>query len=164
MRALREAGVRNPVLMIDGVDRLVGEGGLGVVEVLLELLDPESSAHFTDHYLGLPIDLSHAVLLLCANNLDLVPDALQERLEVIEVPGYSEDEKLEIARRFLVPRQLARPRPRRARPDVPDETLRDDGAPLHARGRRARPVAPDRDRVPQGGARARHRRRAPPRA
>ncbi len=53
VRALREAGVRNPVLIIDGVDRLIGEGGLGVVELLLELLDPESSAHFTDHYLGL---------------------------------------------------------------------------------------------------------------
>ncbi len=106
VRALREAGARNPVLMIDGMDRLVGEGGLGVAEVLLELLDPESSAHFTDHYLGLPIDLSHAILLLCANHLEQVPDALQERIEVIEVPGYSEDEKIEIARRFLIPRQL----------------------------------------------------------
>jgi ATP-dependent Lon protease len=106
VRALHEAGVNNPVLMIDGVDRLVGEGGLGVIEVLLELLDPESSAHFTDHYLGLSVDLSHAVMLFCANNLDMVPDSLQERLELIEVPGYAEDEKVEIARRFLLPRQL----------------------------------------------------------
>jgi ATP-dependent Lon protease len=107
LRAVRAAGVRNPVLLIDGVDRLVGEGGHGVAEVLLELLDPDSAAQFTDHYLGLPIDLSHAVVIMCANQLDLVPEALQERIEVIEVPGYSEDEKLEIARRFLVPRQLA---------------------------------------------------------
>jgi len=106
LRALRESGVCNPVFMIDGVDRLVGEAGLSVVEFLLELLDRESSARFVDRYLGLPFDLSHAVLILCANNLECVPDALQERLEVIEVPGYSEDEKLEIARRFLVPRQL----------------------------------------------------------
>jgi len=106
VRALREAGVRNPVPMIDGVDRLVGEGGLEVAEMLLELLDTESSSHFVDHYLGLPCDLSHAVLLLCANSIEMVPDALLERLEVIEVPGYSEDEKLEIARRFLIPRQL----------------------------------------------------------
>ena len=106
LRALRDAGVCNPVLMIDGVDRLVGDGGLGVLEVLLELLDPESSAQFLDHYLGISIDLSHAVLLLCANNPELLPDALQERIEVIEVPGYGEDEKLEIARRFLMPRQL----------------------------------------------------------
>jgi ATP-dependent Lon protease len=106
VRALHEAGVGNPVIIFDGVDRLAGEAGLGVVELLLELLDPESSAHFTDHYLGLSIDLSHAVMLLCANQLELVPEALQERLEVIEVPGYSEEEKLEIARRFLVPRQL----------------------------------------------------------
>ncbi len=107
VRALRDAGVRNPVLMIDGIDRLSGEGGLGVAEVLLELLDPETSAHFTDHYLGLPVDLSHAILLLCANHLEQVPDALQERIEVIEVPGYSEDEKIEIAQRFLLPRSLA---------------------------------------------------------
>jgi ATP-dependent Lon protease len=107
VRALREAGARNPVLMIDGIDRLSGEGGLGVAEVLLELLDPESSAHFTDHYLGLSIDLSHCILLLCANHLEQVPDSLQERIEVIEVPGYSEDEKIQIAQRFLVPRQLA---------------------------------------------------------
>jgi ATP-dependent Lon protease len=106
VRALQEAGVQNPVLMIDGVDRLVGEGGLGVLEVLLDLLDAESSAHFTDEYLGLPVDLSHAVILFCANTLDLVPDLLQERLEIIEVPGYSEDEKVEIGRRFLLPRQL----------------------------------------------------------
>jgi ATP-dependent Lon protease len=107
VRALREAGARNPVLMIDGIDRLSGEGGLGVAEVLLELLDPESNAHFTDHYLGLSVDLSHAILLLCANHLEQVPDSLQERIEVIEVPGYSEDEKIQIAQRFLVPRQLA---------------------------------------------------------
>jgi ATP-dependent Lon protease len=106
LRALREAGSCNPVLMIDGVDRLAGEGGLGVVELLLELLNPESSSRFVDRYLGLSVDLSHAVLILCANNLDFVPDALEEHLEVIEVPGYSEDEKLEIARRFLLPRQL----------------------------------------------------------
>ena len=106
LRALREVGVRNPVLMIDGVDRLAGESGLQVMELLLELLDPESCARFTDRYLGLPFDLSHAVILLCANNIEMVPDALGERIEVIEVPGYSEEEKLEIARRFLVPRQL----------------------------------------------------------
>jgi ATP-dependent Lon protease len=106
-RALREAGVRNPVLIIDGVDRLAGESGLEVMETLLELLDPETSAHFTDHYLGMPCDLSHAMLLLCANNLEMIPDPLLERLEVIEIPSYSEDEKLAIARRFLLPRQIA---------------------------------------------------------
>jgi ATP-dependent Lon protease len=107
LRALRDAGARNPVLMIDGVDRLHGEGGHEVIDLLLELLHPETSSRFTDRYLGLPLDLSHAVLLLCANNLDFVPDTLEEHIDVIEVPGYSEDEKLEIARRFLLPRQLA---------------------------------------------------------
>jgi ATP-dependent Lon protease len=107
VRALREAGVRNPVLMVDGVDRLGGEAGLGVIETLLELLHPETSSRFVDRYLGLPLDLSHVVLMLCANNLDFVPDPLEEHLDVIEVPGYSEDEKIVIARRFLLPRQLA---------------------------------------------------------
>jgi ATP-dependent Lon protease len=123
-RALREAGVVNPVLVIDGVDRLVGEGGLGVAEALLDLLDPEANTHFTDHYLGLPVDLSHAVLLLCANNLDMVPDALQERIEVIEVPGYSEDEKLAIARRFLLPRALHEHGLTARDLVIPDDTLR----------------------------------------
>ena len=106
LRALREAGTRNPVLIIDGVDRITGEGGLRVVELLLELLDSENRARFTDRYLGLSIDISHAVLILCANSLEMVPDALQEHLDVIEVPGYSEDEKIGVAKRFLLPRQL----------------------------------------------------------
>jgi ATP-dependent Lon protease len=107
LRALRDAGTRNPVLMIDGVDRLHGEGGFEVIDLLLDLLHPETSSRFTDRYLGLPLDLSHAILLLCANNLDFVPDPLEEHIDVIEVPGYSEDEKLSITRRFLLPRQLA---------------------------------------------------------
>jgi ATP-dependent Lon protease len=125
VRAVREAGVKNPVLMIDGVDRLVGEGGLGVCEALLELLDTESSAHFVDHYLGLPCDLSRAVLLLCANVIDNIPDILLERIEVIEVPGYSEDEKLEIARRYLIPRQLHDHGLSQRDLAIPDETLRE---------------------------------------
>jgi ATP-dependent Lon protease len=124
VRAVREAGVRNPVLMIDGVDRLLGEGGLGVSEVLLELLDPESSAQFVDHYLGLPCDLSHAVLLLCANSIEMIPDPLLERIEVIEIPGYSEDEKLEIARRYLIARQLHDHGLSMRDVALPDETLR----------------------------------------
>ncbi len=104
--ALREAGVRNPVMMIDGVDRLAGEAGLGAFETLLDLLDPASNSRFVDQYLGLPLDLSHAVLILCANSAELVPEPLQDRLEMIDVPGYGEEEKLAIARRFLVPRLL----------------------------------------------------------
>ena len=106
VQALREAGASDPVLIIDGVDRLLSESGLGVLEVLQELLDPSTNRSFVDHYVGLPIDLSNCILLLCANHIELVPDALQERIELIEVPGYSEDEKLEIAQRFLVPRVI----------------------------------------------------------
>jgi ATP-dependent Lon protease len=125
VRALRECGARNPVIMVDGVDRLVGESGLGVFETLLELLDPAARARYTDHYLALPLDLSHAVLILCASNTELLPEPLQTRLEVIEVPGYGEDEKIQIARRFLVPRQLREHglAPRDLR--LSDEALRD---------------------------------------
>jgi ATP-dependent Lon protease len=124
VRAVREAGVKNPVLMIDGVDRLIGEGGLGVSEALLELLDPETSSRFVDHYLGMPCDLSRCVLLLCANMIEMIPDPLLERIEVIEVPGYSEDEKLEIARRYLIPRQLHDHGLSQRDLAIPDETLR----------------------------------------
>jgi hypothetical protein len=76
VRAVREAGVSNPVLMIDGVDRLIGEGGLGVCEVLLDLLDPENSGAFVDHYLGLPCDLSHACCC-CARTHRRGPELLE---------------------------------------------------------------------------------------
>lgn len=124
VQALREAGSLDPVLMIDGVDRLTGEASLGVIEVLLDLLDPDSNQHFTDQYLGMPVDLSHAVLILCANQSELVPDALSERLETIEVPGYGEDEKIEIARRFLVPKQLTEHGLTTRDVTLADETLR----------------------------------------
>src|SRR5437773_2399000 len=85
---------------------------------------PGTSAQFVDHYLGLPCDLSHAVLILCANMIDMIPDPLLERIEVIEVPGYSEDEKLEIARRYLIPRQLHDHGLSQRDLTLPDESLR----------------------------------------
>ncbi len=107
IRALREAGANNPVMMIEGVDKL-GSDPLGheCIAALLEALDPESNRAFMDYYLGLPFDLSGVMFIPCAHSLDQVPDALLDRMEVIEVPGYSEEEKLELARRYLLPRQV----------------------------------------------------------
>jgi ATP-dependent Lon protease len=106
IQALKQAGTSNPIVMLDEIDKLGADFRGDPASALLEVLDPEQNFSFRDHYLNLPYDLSNIMFIATANLMDPVPSALKDRMEVIQLSGYSQEEKIKIAEKFLIPKQI----------------------------------------------------------
>ena len=125
VRALRDAGSNNPVLMIDEIDKMGSDFRGDPSSAMLEVLDPEQNGSFRDHYLDLPLDLSKVLFITTANQLEPIPGPLRDRMEIIQLAGYTEEEKLEIAKRYLVPRQIDRNGLVKSKIELTDPALRE---------------------------------------
>ena len=124
IRALRDAGSMNPVMLIDEIDKMGADVRGDPASAMLEVLDPEQNKSFRDHYLDLPFDLSKVLFICTANTVDTIPAPLLDRMDTISLSGYTEQEKLGIAKRYLVPKQIENHGLQTSRVAIPEKTLR----------------------------------------
>src|SRR5262249_18742515 len=125
IQGMKQAGSKNPIFLLDEVDKLGASYQGDPASALLEVLDPAQNDSFTDHYLGVPFDLSEVMFIATANFLQNIPGPLLDRMEVVDFAGYTEREKLSIAKSYLVPRQLRENGLEAAQLTLPDATLRE---------------------------------------
>ncbi len=125
INAMKDAGTRNPVFLFDEVDKIGADFKGDPASALLEVLDPEQNNDFTDHYLEVPFDLSKVMFITTANTAETIPQPLMDRMEVIEVPGYTEEEKVKIAQQYLIPKKVKEHGLEKSSITIPEESIRD---------------------------------------
>ena len=158
IQGIKTAGYNNPVFMLDEIDKIGADFRGDPSAALLEVLDPEQNNSFSDHYIGLPFDLSRVMFITTANMTDPIPGPLKDRMEIIRLSGYTEQEKLGIAKSYLVPRQLTEHGITDKNISIPGQDDPPDHRAIHPRSGRPEPRTRDRPSLPQGGAKDRRRR------